>query len=95
MKTYEEKREILLSRFKFPCRAVLHLHKNEEGFTVLVNCLKDQKKKLENVKFSEVQMFCFGGLTTPIYVGDFSNPDDLLTAIEIEGDRWLDNEIAE
>lgn len=95
MKTYEEKREFLLKKFEFPCRAVLYLHKGEEGFAVLISCLKGQKKKLENVRFSEIQAFCFDGNITPVYVGDFDNVDDLLIAVEVEGDKWLDNEIAE
>lgn len=94
MKSYEEKKEVLLKRFEFPCRAVMYLEKTQKGFTVLLSNFKDKKKKLENIRFAEIQAFSLGGgVMTPIYIGDFENVDDLLIAFETEGDKWIDKEV--
>ena len=95
MKTYEEKIAILNRQFEFPCRAVMYLQKEEKQYTVSVSNFRDKKKKLENIRFAEIQAISFGGPITPIYVGDFENADALLKALEAEGDQWINKEVAE
>ena len=89
--TREEKRQILNKRFGFPCRIVLYLSKGEEGFTILASEFRDKKKKLENIRFAEIQAFLLGGgLMTPICVNDFCNADDVINAMDLEAEKWLD-----
>ena len=95
MKLYEERREVLLKQFSFPCRIVMYLQKKERGYTVLVSNFRNKKKKLESVRFAELQAFSFGGVMTPISINEFENVDDLINAIEIEAGQWLDAEVQE
>ena len=95
MKLYEERREVLLKQFSFPCRIVMYLQKKERGYTVLVSNFRNKKKKLESVRFAELQAFSFGGCMTPISINEFENVDDLINAIEIEAGQWLDAEVQE
>ena len=93
MKTDEEKKEILLRRFEFPCRVVMYLEKENQEFTILLSGFKDKKKKLENVRFNEVRAFTFGGFPiTPINIGDYETVDNLLDAIREQEKEWLGKE---
>lgn len=90
MKTYEEKKEVLLRRFEFPCRVVMYLKKEKQGFTILLSNFKDKKKKLENVRFDEIRAYSFDNLPmTPIYIGGFETPDKLLDALDEKEEEWL------
>lgn len=95
MKLCEERREVLLKQFSFPCRIVMYLQKKERGYTVLVSNFRNKKKKLESVRFAELQAFSLDGVMTPIYIGDFENVDDLMNVMEIEAGQWLERKVQE
>lgn len=87
--TTDETREFLLGKFVFPCRIVISLKRKEDGYCILIRKFRNKSKKLENVKFDEVQTFMLDGFPMiPIRIDDFENVDDLIEAVDAEREIW-------
>lgn len=88
--TINEEKEVLSRQFQFPCRVVMHLVKREDGYSLFISEFRNKKKKLQNLKFDEVQIIALGvQATTAIFIGEFSNVDDLHTEIEAQSKLWI------
>ena len=87
--TTDETREFLLEKFVFPCRIVMYLTRDKDGYRILISKFKNKSKKLENIRFNEIRAFMLDSSPmTPIRVDDFKNVDDLIKAVDAEREIW-------
>lgn len=91
--TKEEWAEAIETSFRFPCRILIQLARNNDGgFALQMTQLTgaQAKKQLENLKFKELGYISLSGdVFTPLSVKDYRDGRYLYDEVERLNDVWV------
>lgn len=75
--------------YEFPLRARIYLIRTIDGELKIIFSSKKETKKIENITFSELEMFHLdGSISTPLKVEDYKTIEDLENEIDQLRKDW-------